>query len=265
MSNFSVSPNPSRYRIGGLDTQQYALPPSSAVGLGEGLLFGLPGGGILALPVALRVSGGVKEVLLVWLATLGLYGMLLAVLAASLRIARPLPRHTPALLVGLGFALGPLAMFGTLLSKHTHHRPLGAATYAVSAIIIVALAWALAARALVSIHSSFKHRKQFGWALVFGGTLLSLAAGAFPFSEFLQQFGRTPLLSSFVIDGLLGMALSVVGGFARFPNKLEATARSIGPTAFGICALTFAVAMQSPLTGPALAHASALWAWLGAA
>lgn len=263
MTHFSVSPNPSRYRIVGLTAQRYALPPSSGVAFGEGLLFGLPGGGLLALPVALRVTGGLHQAFLVWLAALGLYGMLLGVLAAAMRVARPLPRRSPALLLGLGFSLGPLAQFGTLLARQTHHRPLGAATFAVAAGMLVVVAWALAATALVSVHSSFKRRKQFGWALIIGGSLISVLGGALPFLAFVRNFSQAPLLSSLVIDGLLGMALSVFGGFARFPTKLEGTARTTGPMAFGICALTFAVAMQSPLTGPAFGAASLLWSWLG--
>ncbi len=263
MSNFSVSPNPSRYRIVGLTAQRYALPPSSGVAFGEGLLFGLPGGGLLALPVALRVSGGFHQALLVWLAALGLYGMLLGIVSAAMRVSRPLPRRSPALLLGFGFAFGPLAQFGTLLSKTTHHRPLGAATYAVIAGMLIVVAWALATRALVSIHSSFKSRKQFGWVIILGAGAMSLCLGAQPIYGFLRDFSATPLLSSLLMDGLLGMALAVFGGFARFPTKLEGSARTSGPMAFGVCALTFAVAMQSPTTGPAFAANSVLWAWLG--
>jgi hypothetical protein len=263
MSNFSVSPNPSRYHLVGLTSQRYALPPSSGVALGEGLLFGLPGGGVLALPVALRAGGDFAQMGLVWVAALGLYGMLLGVLAAALRIARPLPRRTPALLVGLGFALGPLAEFGTLLVKQTHHRPLGAATFAIIAAIVVALSWAMAARALVSLHSSFKHRRTFGWCIIAFSSLVSLGLGCGPLFGFVRNFGQAPQLTSVLIDGLLGMALAMFGGFARFPTRLEGTARTSGPLAFGVCALAFAVAMQSPQVGPAFSGASVLWAWLG--
>lgn len=263
MTHFSVSPNPSRYRIVGLTAQRYALPPSSGVAFGEGLLFGLPGGGLLGLPVALRVTSNLNDAFLVWLAALGLYGMLLGVLSAALRVARPLPRRSPALLIGFGFAFGPLCQLGTILVKQTHHRPLGAATYAVAAAMVIIVTWALATTALVSVHSTYKRRRQFGWLLVVGGSLTSLALGAVPLVGFFRNFGQSPLLTSLVIDGLLGMALGVFGGFARFPAKLESTARTTGPMAFGVCALTFAVAMQSPHTGPAFAASSLLWSWLG--
>jgi hypothetical protein len=71
-----------------------------------------------------------------------------------------------------------------------------------------------------------------------------------------------PLLSGGILDGLLGTAMVVLGGFARFPLKLESAARTAGPLAFGVCALTFAVALQSAHTGQYLARASLLWAFL---
>lgn len=263
MTNFSVSPNTSRYRITSVTAQRYSLPPSSGIALGEGFLFGLPGGALLALPVALRSGVNMEQAWYVWLAATGLYGMLLSVLAAALRVARPMPRRTPALLLGLALALGPLSMFGMLLAKHTHHRPLGAATYSVVAAMIVCVTWAVANQALVSMHSPLALRRNFGWFLIVFFGFISLGLGALPLSGFLRRFGQTPLLSSFVIDGLFGMALAMFGGFARYPHKLEANARVLGPIAFGACLAAFTVAMQSPHTGPALSRVCALWAWLG--
>ena len=157
MSNFTVSHNPSRYRITatGLTTQRYALPPSSGVGFGEGLLFGLVGGAVLSLPMALRTQASLNHVLMVWLGATGLYGMILGLLSGLLRVARPLPRRSPALPLGLAFAFGPLAALGSILHAHTHHRPLGAATYAVIAGMIVAVSWAAANRVWSSLRSPF--------------------------------------------------------------------------------------------------------------
>jgi hypothetical protein len=77
-----------------------------------------------------------------------------------------------------------------------------------------------------------------------------------------NTIGQYPLLSGGVLDGLLGLALVLFGGFARFPQKLETAARTAGPLAFGVCALTFAVALQSPDTNGNLASTSLLWAFL---
>lgn len=262
MANFSVS-SPSRYHISGPPAAQpYSLPPSSGIALGEGLAFGLFGGSLLAAPVALRVNASAHEAAMVWLAALGLYGMLLGVLTATVRVARPLPRRTPALLIGLGFAIGPLAQLGTLLVQHTHHRPLGAATYAVLSAIICLVAWAAANQALVSVHSTFKRRVNFGWAIMLVGAAISFVLSAGSILAFIRRFGQAPMLSSLLLDGLFGMTLAILGGFARFPSGLERKARVLGPLAFGACVTAFAVAMQSPHTGPTLARASMLWAWL---
>jgi hypothetical protein len=100
--------------------------------------------------------------------------------------------------------------------------------------------------------------------MLLGGTvaLFSLVCLSLPFYAWLSHFGESKLLSSAIIDGLLGTALGVVGGFARFPEKLESSARTAGPLAFGVCALAFTVALQSPGVGPTLARTCLLWAWL---
>ncbi|MGC4070677.1 MAG: hypothetical protein QM784_39600 [Polyangiaceae bacterium] len=262
MSNFTVSQNPSRYHIVGLKTQRYALPPSSGVAFAEGLLFGLPGGALLALPVALRSTANWDRAAFVWMGAAGLYGMLLGILAAAIRVARPLPRRSPALPLGLGFALGPLALLGTLLHGHTHHRPLGAATYAVMSGIVVALSWAFAARVLTNLRSPYPRRRTFGFVLAGVLTLVSLVCLSLPLLSWLRHFGAHKLLSSAIIDGSLGVAVALVGGFARFPVKLESAARTAGPLAFGVCALSLTVALQQVEIAPALARSSLLWAWL---
>lgn len=262
MAKFEVSQTPGRYRIVGMQAQRYALPPTSGVAFAEGLLFGLPGGAILALPVALRSNTAIGQALLVWLGATGLYGMLLGAIASALRVARPLPRRSPALLIGFGFALGPLSLLGSLLHAKTHHRPLGAATYAGLSAFVVALAWAFASRAHQSLRTPDVSRQRYGKVLLGLGSAFSLACLAPTWLSWMTHFGTLRLLSSGVIDGLLGMALAVLGGFARYPTKLESTARSSGPMAFGVCALAFAVAIQSPAISLALGRSSLLWAWL---
>ena len=263
MGNFQVSQPQSRYRIVGLTAQRYALPPSSGVAFAEGLLFGLPGGAILAIPVALRTDGNPQQALMIWLGAAGLYGMLIGLISAALRVARPLPRRSPALLIGFGFALGPLAWLGAILHSTTHHRPLGAATYAVLSAIIVGFAWAYAARVHLSLRSPYPTRRRYGQVLLGLGTCVSLLCLSPMLLDWVRHFGELRLLSSAVVDGLLGTALAMLGGFARFPSKLESTARTSGPMAFGVCALGFAVAIQGPAISAMLARSSLLWAWLG--
>jgi hypothetical protein len=164
--------------------------------------------------------------------------------------------------VGLGFAIGPLALLGTLLHGHTHHRPLGAATYAVLSGVVVVLCWAFAARVQENLRSPYPRRRTFGILLASALTLFSIAGLAMPFVGWLRDFGAHKLLSGAIIDGLFGLALALVGGFARFPEKLEAGARTAGPLAFGVCALTLTVALQQVGIASALARSCLLWAWL---
>jgi hypothetical protein len=187
--------------------------------------------------------------------------MLLGVLSGCLRVARPLPRRSPAFPLGLAFAFGPLALLGSQIYAHTHHRPLGAATFTVIAGIVVAMDWAAASRVWLSVKSPYPKRRRFGYLLGATLAILSLAC-LFPMAlAWANTIGQYPLLSGGVLDGLLGLALVLLGGFARFPQKLESAARTAGPLAFGVCALTFAVALQSPNNNSNLASASLLWAF----
>jgi hypothetical protein len=128
--------------------------------------------------------------------------------------------------------------------------------------MIIAVSWAAANRVWSSLRSPFPKRRRFG--ILLGSTIALVSVGcALPmFVAWVKHMEQFPLLSNGIIDGLLGMALAVFGGFARFPQKLESAARTAGPLAFGVCALTFAVALQSPETGPNLARVSLLWSWL---
>jgi hypothetical protein len=149
------------------------------------------------------------------------------------------------------------------LHSGTHHRPLGAATYAVAAALIVALGWAFASRTWQSLRAPLRRRRNYGYVLLTLGSLSSLVALLPTLWAWLSHFNALGLLSYAVIDGLLGLALAMFGGFARFPKKLESAARTAGPLAFGVCALAFAVALQSPAVAALLRRVSLLWAWLG--
>ncbi len=259
---FSVSPNPARYRIVGMKAQRRALPPSAAVALGEGLLYGLPSGALLAIPIAIRLEAPLAHRLLVWLAALGLHGALLGLVVGSLRVARPLPSRTPALIAALGMAMGPLTVVAATLHRVTHHRPLGAATFGVVALGLMLGCLAISVRAITSLRSSRPSRRLHGWVLLALGLAASALLTLPYFWMYLRVASLSPLFGGLLLDGLLGLALGVVGGFARFPRKLESTSRSAGPMALAVCLLTLAVALRSPVTSPALESVSALWAYL---
>jgi hypothetical protein len=138
------------------------LPPTPWVSLAEGLLFGLPAGFLMAVLVALRVSGSLGDVLMVFLGAWGLHGLLVGTAAGILRICRPLPSRSPTFVWAVLLAVLPLARLGMLLAERTHHRPLGATTFALVALVVILGFWACAARAFGMRRSAHRHNRLFG-------------------------------------------------------------------------------------------------------
>lgn len=109
---------------------------------------GLAAGLVLSLPVALRAA---------WHADRPLPAIALAFAAASLVVV-PVGlwiRHgrwkdpaslDRALVDGAALSSLPLALFAGVLKSSTHHRPLGGATFAVGACVVIAFCIALARR-----------------------------------------------------------------------------------------------------------------------
>jgi hypothetical protein len=112
---------------------------------------------LLSVPVALRGVWGsparasaealvrplAEFCLLLAAATLVVVPVGLWLRQAALKDASSLDR---ALLLGAGLSALPLALFGGVLKSTTHHRPLGGATFAVVACVVLALCIGLAFR-----------------------------------------------------------------------------------------------------------------------
>jgi hypothetical protein len=264
MTPFSVTKSTRRYRIVGLKSQRPSLPLSVWAAWREAGLFGLPSGALLALPVALRVGGPASLDFLVWLAATGLLGLAVAFCAGLLRMGRPLPGAVALVPLAVLFSAGPLTFLGSLIHANTHHRPLGAATFSVLAVALVLVSMAFAARTRASLNSSDAGKRRFGQVLLVSGLCLSLALGLRGFSKVMLTANSHPTYLASVLDGLLGLSASLVGGFVRFSPKLEQVARFAGPLAIAACVLAILVAMKYPNTSAALAHNFALWAVLRA-
>lgn len=126
------------------------------------------------------------------------------------------PRATSAR--ALGFALvvafGPLALFGEVLARATHHRPLGAATFAVLGLAALVLAVAYAARLVAAAQAPGAWGVVARWALRVGlaaGVLL----GLFVILRGLVEAGAGPLRTGLVDGALLVLATLVA---ARLPG-----------------------------------------------
>ncbi len=236
------------------------LPPTPWVSLAEGLLFGLPAGVLMATLVALRVSGAPGDVLGVFLGALGLHGLLVGAAAGILRICRPLPSRSPTFLWAVLLAVLPLAQLGTLLAERTHHRPLGATTFALLALVIILGLWACAARAFGMRRSAHRHNRLFGTIVLSLMVFASVVVGARPVLSWLGEVFTRTLLASAFIDGVLGASLIVIGGFVRFGIRIELVARIAGPLGFGICAVAGLIALQNEAAIHTLSRISAVFA-----
>ena len=226
----------------------------------EAGLFGLPSGALLALPAALRVGGPASLSFLVWLAATGLLGLMITLCVGLLRMGRPLPSSVTIVPLGMLYAAGPLAALGSVIHAHTHHRPLGAATFAMLSLGIMLICLALAARTRSTLNSSDPGKHRFGQILLYGGALVSLSLGLRGFLSILSSANSHPAYLALILDGLLGMSVSLIGGFIRYSPRLEQIAKIAGPLAITACVLAFLVAMKYPNTSAALARSLSLWA-----
>ncbi len=260
MTSFTVTKSTRRYRIVGLKSQRPNLPVSTWAAWREAALFGLPAGALLALPVALRHSGVVSSGWLVWLAATGLLGLAVTLCSGLLRMARPLPSAVTLIPIGVLFAMGPLTFVGKSLHAHTHHRPLGAATFAVLSLFILLGSFAFAGRVRATMASTDQGKRKFGKVLLYCGLAVSLVMGLRGFMAILSAAKAHPAYLASVLDGLLGVSVSLVGGFVRFNPRLEQIARVAGPLAFAVCVLALLVALKNPHASAALAQCLSLWA-----
>lgn len=262
MTSFSVTKSLRRYRIVGMRSQRPALPLSAWAAWREAALFGLPAGALLAWPVALRTAGSASLSFLVWLAATGLLSLAIAFCTGLLRVGRPLPSSVAIVPYGLLFAAGPLMFLARAIYVNTHHRPLGAATFAVLALGVVLFCMALAGRTRSSLNSRDSTKRRFGQVLLYGIALVSVGLGLRGFLSVLLSAKAHPAYLAALTDGLLGLSVSLFGGFLRFTPKLEQIAKIAGPLAITASVLAILVALKFPDTSEALARSFALWAVL---
>jgi hypothetical protein len=124
-------------------------------------------------------------------------------------------------------ATGPLMVFAELLKRTTHHRPLGAATFAIVGAGVLCAAVAMAAR-LVALWRK-PGRAQRWWRAagiaVVGGSALLVAALVLPAL-------RDAALRSGLLDTLLAVALLVLAVRLRDPAGLGRRVRLLAPVSW---------------------------------
>lgn len=111
-------------------------------------------------------------------------------------------RESRALTLGLGLALGPWAALAYWLTVATHHRPLGAVTYAVLACIVAGVSIALARWVL-------RGGPSVRWLATFGWVMSAASAGTLVFVILRGAF-QQPALRLVLPDAALGVLLALL-------------------------------------------------------
>ena len=113
---------------------------------GAALALGAVAAAVAALPDVKRVAEAGVSPGVAWVALAGSTALVLGPLLLFARAAASRLRGLAPVLIGIGLAAFPLAFLGQVLKVHTHHRPLGAATFGALALLIVVFFIAVGAR-----------------------------------------------------------------------------------------------------------------------
>jgi len=184
-----------------------------APGLSGSLLAGVS---VAVVVAVLPASRHPDQFLSLWLACAGSGALVLGPAWFGARTLLPEWRSLVPLACGLGVSLGPVMVLGRLIKTATHHRPLGAMTYAVVACAGVLCAWVLAWR-LVQLGKAPSKTIARAARVVLGALVSASLALAF-----VSGAGVGPALGPVLIDGLALVALVAVGLKAGLDLKLGA-------------------------------------------
>jgi len=174
-------------------------------GFGYGLFVATLCAALAALPAALRASSAGASLPMAWLALWGAAALMSGPIAGAWRVARPLSAAAWSLPLGLALSLAPLLVFARVLKSATHHRPLGGATFAIVAALLVLGATAVAARVIAFAGKRQGALAKAPLALGLAGCLLAV-----PLAMPLLGAG----LRASALDGLLLVAGVAAGALA---------------------------------------------------
>jgi hypothetical protein len=133
--------------------------------IGATLAMGALAAALAALPDVRRVAAGGTSPGLVWIGLSGSTALMLGPLLGLMRAARGSAPSFRAALVGIALSAAPVMLLGEMLKLHTHHRPLGAATFGFLSLGLVLVCVLVAVRLL-------------GWTAREGGTSRRVAERA---------------------------------------------------------------------------------------
>jgi hypothetical protein len=184
----------------------------------SGLLFGVLAALIAALPAALRADHG----LVVWAALAGAAAVLLGPVLAALTQLRPLRTGLLAIALGLGLSAWPTALLLSVLKSSTHHRPLGAVTFAFAAAVLALGASAAALRLL----TWFQRERPNGFERAARGVLTAFAVAG-PL-VLLLRLGASAQTRAPLFDASLALGLSALTQLVPWPARILRWAERVG-------------------------------------
>jgi hypothetical protein len=212
--------------------------------LGVGFALGLLAAAALATVAAVRAMSGSVSVVWVWVGVWGTLAAVLGPLGAVVRRARPLPLAAWCIPLGLALALPPLGLFARILKATTHHRPLGAVTFAIVSIALVLAAIAFSAR-LISELAARRNSPSFRAVRalsVLGAGLLALGGCVVAYRALAGDADLRPL----AVDTLLLLGAVLVVGWLRVPAARVERARTLVLLAWGSAVVAAIVALRRP-------------------
>lgn len=172
---------------------------------------------VAAIPALLR--GGAAPA--VWLTLAGSTALVLGPLLVGIVQARPLSLALYSVLCGAGLSAVPLALLAAKLKEATHHRPLGAVTFAIIAAIVVLAIVAVVLRLLTaSSHRGTATRAQ---VRVGVGLMALLGPALLVGSTF-----SPPAARSSALDVALALGCAALIGLAPWPPALSRFASKAG-------------------------------------
>jgi hypothetical protein len=220
----------------------------------QGFCFGALGAALSAAVAATRVPASGTAFFVLFGGAALLVGPTLAGLAS----ARPLSPALRAALVGLGLAALPLAKLASLLKVATHHRPLGAVTFAALALLLCLGLIVVSAR-LLSVSGA---ERSTGGRFVRAALLAAATAGP------LLLLGRATASANLrggVFDVALGLGTGALLGLAPYPPSAVRAVELLGVPLWVSAVLTGILAGLVAGGGPAQLASPALAApisWL---
>jgi hypothetical protein len=219
--------------------------------LGVGFALGLLAAAVLATVATLRATNAGASLVWVWVGVWGALSAVLGPLGAAVRRARPLPLAALSVPVGLAVAIAPLAFFARILKAGTHHRPLGAVTFAIISIVVLLIAIAFSARVIAELtanRNTSRYRSVRAVSVV-AAAVLVLATGAVAFRALSGGAELRPL----AIDSLLLFAAVVAVGWAPVPAVAVERARSMVLLTWVIAVFAALIALRRPDVAQAIA------------